>query len=142
MSIVNDENLDDLITNSNVLRILKKNVEYTDEFKIEALKKYTEGYSADEIWKQAGFNTRNFKKGYCRKTLNRWKSQQKNNEIITKKRGRPQGSSKRKFQTQADEIRYLRAENKFLKELRALAMTGKIPEPNADLDLFPGLSKD
>lgn len=106
-----------------------KSVYYTYEFKKRALDLYFQGIKPDEIWKQAGFDTSIWKKGYCRYTLKDWRRMVKKGglESLTKSSGvQADGGHKRARSPEADrvrrlelQVRYLEKENDFLAKLRA-----------------------
>lgn len=122
MAVLNDFDRKNLERNPNVLKVTDKNVAYTPAFKMKAVKLASEGMPYDEIFSQAGIDVSIFGPQYSRKCINRWKSFSSEAEIKkerrgTKATGRPKG---RKFKSLEDENAYLRAENDFLKKLRAL----------------------
>ena len=115
MSVITNANKSELLGNPNVLSLTDKQIIYTDQFKQQALELHESGSSAKNIWLQAGFNVTYFEVGYFRKALKRWKEQSKS--VERPKRGR---KANKKFKSLEEEIEYLRAENAFLKELKAL----------------------
>jgi hypothetical protein len=93
---------------------------YTSAFKISALRDYRSGISGQTIWLNAGFNLDDYVSGYFRKALNRWQQQScrhPDGTWTTEFRGR---KTSQEFTSDDEELEYLRAENKFLKELHAL----------------------
>ena len=120
MSFLTDKVRKALESNPNIESVTASNVKYTVEFIESALEQHDSGMSAREIWKSAGFELSFFKDGYCRKTIKRWKKKretQGKKSFKKETRGRKKG---RRFSSPQEEIAYLKAENAFLKELRAL----------------------
>lgn len=109
--------------NPNVLKVTKSNVAYTPEFKSKALKFRQQGQSPSQIFKAAGIDLSLFGEDYAKKCLHRWEKMAGKEGGLKKDRrgskaiGRPKGL---KFKSVEEEIAYLRAENDFLKKLRAL----------------------
>lgn len=62
-----------LLKNSYVLKVTKKNVFYTGEFKLRALDMYFEGISPREIFEQCKIPSSFFPEGYFHHCLKRWK---------------------------------------------------------------------
>jgi transposase len=61
-----------LLSNPNVLQITKSNVEYTPEFKLEAIEAYQSGLTAEEVFEEYGFDTSIYLNDYCSKAIKRW----------------------------------------------------------------------
>ena len=59
--------------NRHVLRVTSKQVPFTFEFKKLALRAQAEGWSADEIFEEAGIPTSWFKAGYARTLFKNWR---------------------------------------------------------------------
>jgi len=125
MSVVNDENRIRLEQNPHVKSVTSSNVAYTSEFKKNALLQYESGVSGRMVWVNAGFNSKDFLPGYFRKVVKRWQQQaRKAGDSDWTEESR--GSKKRVvFYTEREELEYLRAENKILKEIRALGNKSK-----------------
>jgi len=120
MFVVNDRSRDSLLANPNVRTVTESHIVYTPEFKMSALRDYESGLSGRMIWLNAGFNLDDFVPCYFRKALKRWKEQRSQRPIgtwTTESRGRKTSHG---FRSDEEELEYLRAENKFLKELHAL----------------------
>jgi len=120
MSIFTEEQRKSLLSNDNVESLTSKNIRYSKEFIKKALELRSEGVPAPEIWASSGFDVSFFKPKYFHKTIIRWKEKLESRGIEsfeTENRGRPKG---KKFSSLEEEIEYLKAENAFLKELRAL----------------------
>lgn len=132
MSVVNDSNRDKLSRNPNVLSVTQKQIIYTDAFKIRALDEVHRGKKPSCIWKDNDFSISEFKPKYFKRCIERWRVQLQNGEIVHKKRGRPISETL----TKDEEIEFLRAENKILKEYRALGVEGKIRSTGLSLELY------
>jgi transposase-like protein len=122
-------------TNEEVTRLMKNpcvfcctnnSINYTYEFKKNALELHAKGVTAREIWRRSGFDTSKWKGHYFRSTLSDWKE-------IVKKRGvegllkvggiqydrGPINNEKDKIKRLELQVKYLKAENDFLAKLRA-----------------------
>ena len=115
----------DLEKNANVLKVTKSNVAYTPAFKAEALRLHQQGHTPSKIFEDAGIKLSLFGDNYAKKCLQRWKRVAEKDGLVgfakerrgLKSTGRPKGL---KFKSIEEENAYLRAENDFLKKLRAL----------------------
>lgn len=118
-----------LSRNPCVWSVSERSISYTYEFKKRALDLYFQGIKPDDIWKQAGFDIRIWKKGYCRYTLKDWRRMLKRGglESLTRQSGvQADGGYRRAKSPESDRVRrlelkvqYLEAENNFLIKLRA-----------------------
>ncbi len=123
MGSLSERDRKDLEKNPIVLKVTRSNVTYTPEFKAKALKLRQQGQSPSQIFIAAGINLSLFGAGYAKKCLHRWEKMSaqdgglKKDRRGSKSKGRPKG---KKFKSLEDENAYLRAENDFLKKLRAL----------------------
>jgi hypothetical protein len=125
MSVVNDQNRNRLEQNPNVKSVSSSNISYTSEFRKSALQQYEAGVSRRLIWINAGFNPDDFLPDYFRKVLKRWQQQALkagDSDWTKESRG---VKTKRAFSSEREELEYLRAENKLLKEIRALGSNSK-----------------
>lgn len=120
MSVITNSNRKRLLANPNVKSLTSTQIVYTPEFKKSALQDYENGISGRLIWLNAGFDLDDFVSGYFRKALKRWQQQalkHSSEDWTDDNRGR---SKRQEFQSDTEELEYLRAENNFLKELYAL----------------------
>lgn len=123
--------------NSSVSSFGDKQISFTPEFKIKAVKAYKLGRSPTEIFADAGLDPKIFPERYCSKSIARWLknleshgskgfSEERRGKGAT---GRPKGptTSKKPLSLEQMEARlaYLEAENDFLKKLHALAKKGE-----------------
>lgn len=117
MSKIRD--LSKYLNNPNVEEITESNIRFTKQFKLKAIKLYQSGVSAIDIFLDAGIDVADFEKGYARKSIARWVETVEKYGVkeIDKER---RGAGNSKFKSLEEEIVYLRAENNFLKKLRAL----------------------
>lgn len=114
--------------NPNVSKVTAKNVTYTSAFKVNAVQRYFSGDTYETIFSDAGINLSLFEDQYARKAVERWRKifAKSGAEGFEKERrgigatGRPKGKM---FKSIEAEVAYLRAENDFLKKLRALEAT-------------------
>lgn len=117
-------------SNPHIDKVSESNIQFTTEFKIKSIKQYQSGQSPVDIFIEAGIDLSDFNRNYASKTVRRWvaAAEEYGLKNINKERrgvgssGRP--SSGKKFKSLEEEIVYLRAENDFLKKIRAL---GKAP---------------
>jgi transposase len=113
-------------TNVNVEKITGSNLRFNKEFKVRAIKLYQSGESPMDIFLDAGIDLNDFEYDYARKSISRWLRALDTYGLknINKERrglgasGRPGGG--KKFKSMEAELAYLRAENNFLKKLKAL----------------------
>ena len=107
-------------------KITASNIQFTKEFKIKSIKQYKLGISPIDIFVEAGIDLSDFNQNYANKSVLRWIATAQEyglNKIDQERRGlgssgRP--SNGKKFKSLEEEIIYLRAENDFLKKIRAL----------------------
>jgi hypothetical protein len=125
MAKLSEKYRDLLAKNPNVSKVTSSNVTYTTAFKSKAVKLLQEGESSKDIFKDAGIDTTSFGDSYALKSITRWEraiAEHGEKGLKTERRGagatgRPKGI---KFKSIEEENAYLRAENDFLKKLRAL----------------------
>jgi transposase len=117
MSKIRD--LSKYLNNPNIEEITESNIRFTKQFKLKAIKLYQSGMSATDIFMDAGIEVSDFEKGYARKSIVRWIETIEKYGVkeIDKER---RGAGNSKFKSLEEENAYLRAENNFLKKLRAL----------------------
>ena len=123
------EQIAQLLKNPCVWNVSKKLVSYTYEFKKRALDLYARGIKPNDIWKQAGFDVRIWRKQYFGETIKDWKRivKRRGLEGLTRPSGvQADGGYKIARSPEADRVRrlelqvqYLEEENAFLAKLRA-----------------------
>lgn len=122
--IFTPEERNKLESNPNISKVMNSNVEYTEAFKQRALYEHRElGKSAKQIFSEAGIPDWLNQGKYAKKTLDRWKYQQRHPN--SNARGRPKiNISKPINEMNLEELRqrvaYLELENEFLKKLEPL----------------------
>ena len=122
--IFTPEERSELASNPHISKVMNSNVEYTAEFKERVLQEHKEfGKSAKQIFTEAGIPDWLNQGKYAKKTLDRWKYQQRHPQAST--RGRPKiDISKPVNEMNLEELRqrvaYLELENEFLKKLEPL----------------------
>ena len=101
-------------------------VNYTYEFKKRALELHESGVGAKEIWKRSGFDVSKWKKHYFRLTIRDWKRVVEKNGIEGLKKSGGVQFDRGPIHTKIDtikrlelQVKYLKAENDFLAQLRA-----------------------
>src|SRR3989344_3864022 len=114
--IFNEEQIEEISKNKNVARCSDKSVTYHKDFKIGAIKKYYQGMSAKEIFKEAGFDVNILGKDAPRYRVRDWRKTFKTKGT----RGLSiEARDKEKIKDLELQISYLKAENDFLAKLRA-----------------------
>lgn len=118
-----------LQSNQYVERCSDRSITYTTQFKEQAVRQYEEGLTSTEIFKQAGFNIDLIGRKQPKGCLRRWRAAYKNHGAmgLTEARGKNStGRKKRPHHAETDrlkwleaEVKYLKAENTFLAQLRA-----------------------
>jgi len=118
--IFSEEQIKELLQNPNVARCSDKSITYHKDFKIFAVRTYLdEGLPPNQIFKNAGLNIDMIGRdipGYC---LHRWlktfriKGVEK---LFSETRGKGGGRPKTNWADEKEKIRYLEAENAYLKE--------------------------
>lgn len=128
--IFSEEQINGLLQNQNVERCSDKSISYQKNFKIEAVKKYQEGFLPIEIFKQAGFSIYIIGHETPERCLHRWRKVFRDKgikELSVETRGRGKGggrpkvnwsNEKEKIKYLETQIAYLKAENDFLAKLR------------------------
>lgn len=112
--IFTSQELKQLQASPHVERCTPKSITYHHTFKQRALREYQEAYrTPQEIFIGAGFDLAVIGSQTPKQCLARWKR-----SGTTGKRGRKKGSG-RTFPSLEAQVAYLRAENAFLKQLRA-----------------------
>lgn len=104
-----DEEQTQLRKSEHIARVTARRIVYTETFKRHALSAYQGGISPSEIFMHAGFNMRIIGSGQPKECLKRWRR---------KKESVPHTESSRLKWLEA-EVKYLKAENAFLAQLRA-----------------------
>jgi transposase len=111
-----------LRSNNSVKRCSAKSITYATEFKKQAVRQYEAGLTTTEIFKAAGFDLNIIGKKQPKGCLRRWRTQG-----CADRRGTHRGPRVKIVQnTETDrlkwleaEVKYLKAENAFLAQLRA-----------------------
>jgi len=117
--IFNEKQIKVLLQNPNVERCSEKSISYSKDFKINAVKEYHEGLPASEIFKQAGFNVDMIGRKTPKWCLKRWLKTFRTKGIKNlsiESRGKGGGRPKTNWSNEKEKIKYLEAENAYLKE--------------------------
>ncbi len=120
-----------LLRNPNIVGCSEKSISYHKDFKILAIRKYREGLSPSDVFRQAGFDINMIGRKSPKNCLRRWlKVFRKNGEAglkvdgraINNPRGRPKNianlSGEEKMKRLEAEVAYLKEANRFLAKLR------------------------
>lgn len=122
------EQTKELLQNQNIERCSEKSITYAKAFKVKAVQQYEAGQTAAEIFKEAGFEILIIGKDSPRVCLRDWNKvfRVKGTEGLSKetrgRTGRPKTknlSETEKMERLEAENAYLKAENDFLRQLRA-----------------------
>lgn len=129
--IFNKEQIEILLQNPNVASCSEKSISYHKEFKISAVRKYHEGLSPSEIFRQARFDINMIGHKTPKECLRRWKKISKSKGEAglktdgrgrSKAGGRPKSlanlTDEEKLKRLEAEVAYLKEENHFLAKLR------------------------
>jgi len=126
--IFSEEQIKELLQNPNVEKCSDKSITYQKDFKILAVKKYLEGLSSNEIFRQAEFNLDMIGRKTPKYCLRDWRTIFKTKglqELLIETRGKGGGRPKVNWSTEKEKIKYLetkiaylKAENDFLAKLR------------------------
>ena len=121
-----------LRNNGNVDKCSNKAITYNKEFKIRAIKQYNEeGKTANQIFREAGFDLNVIGKHIPKDCLKRWRrifKMKGGDGLQAEMRGKTKGGRKLKVKWSSEKdrikwletkIAYLKAENDFLAKLRA-----------------------
>lgn len=117
--IFSEEQIEALLQNPNVERCSDKSITYKKDFKVSAVKKYQDGFPASLIFKQAGFNIDMIGRKTPKWCLERWIKtfRDKGAEGLSNEtRGKGGGRPKVNWSNEKEKIKYLEAENAYLKE--------------------------
>jgi transposase-like protein len=127
--IFSEEEVHELQQNPHVVKCTDRSITYTFEFKKRALELYQQGVNSKEIWRRAGFDTDTWRKHYAKDRIHNWKTMVKKKGMggLAETRGlKATGRPKTKGVSDADrikrlelQVKYLKAENDFLAQLRA-----------------------
>jgi len=112
------EQVEDLMNNPNISKCSDKAISYSKDFKIRAIKLYREGLTSKEIFKQAGFDLNVIGKDKPKWLMHAWNKTYKSKGeegLKTEARGRDGGRPRKKYSTDTERIKWLEAENAYLK---------------------------
>ena len=128
--IFNQTEIKQLSKNKNVSKCSERSISYNKEFKIKAVRLYSEGMTSSEIFRQGGFLLEMIGRKKPKGCLRRWNKVYRTKGtagLLIEARGRGgRGRPKKNNLTDSDKIKrletevaYLKAENDFLAKLRA-----------------------
>ena len=116
------EQIEILFKNPNVESINPNTIRFTSEFKESALKKDSEGISASQIFKDAGFDLNVLGKETPKTSIRNWRHREKTLNKNNTKYLAKEVKKNKALKSILEENRYLKAENEFLKKLQALSV--------------------
>lgn len=117
--IFTKEQIETLMQNPNVSGCSEKSISYRKDFKILAVKKYQEGLPASEIFRQARLDISMIGHEVPDDCLHRWLKifrQKGETGLKIDNRGKSGGRPKTNWSDKKEKIKYLEAENAYLKE--------------------------
>ena len=127
--IFSQEEIKELSKNINVSKCSERSISYSKDFKIKAVRLYSEGMTSSEIFRQGGFLLEMIGLKKPKGCLRRWNKVYRTKGtagLLIEARGRGGGRPKKinlsdndRIQRLETEIAYLKAENDFLVKLRA-----------------------
>jgi hypothetical protein len=127
--ILSQEEREEILANSNVKSCSNKSITFTTIFKEKAVRQYQAGLTATEVFKQSGFNLNLIGKDIPHDCLRRWRKIVKHKGLkgLSESRGRKKSGKQKTVELSAAErlqyleaeVKYLKAENSFLAQLRA-----------------------
>jgi transposase len=121
----------ELEKNPNVLRVSERAISYNSDFKVKAVMEYKSGKIPSQIFIENGFNLEVIGKNQPKRCLQRWReTYEKSGELGLRSERRGKASSGRpsskelsveeKLKKAEAKIKFLEAENDFLKKLEEL----------------------
>ncbi|MEK7165428.1 MAG: HTH domain-containing protein [Patescibacteria group bacterium] len=123
------EQIKELLRNQNIDKCSEKAITYAKDFKVKAVQQYEAGQTSAEIFKEAGFDTLVIGKDIPKTCLRGWMKvfrAKGTAGLLIETRGRTGGRPRAKGLSETEklkrfeaEIAYLKAENEFLRQLRA-----------------------
>lgn len=114
------EQIEELSKNKNVIKCSEKAISYNKKFKVSAVTEHEQGLTPQEIFRDAGFNLnllgRKIPKGCLRRWSKTYRLKGKEGlEIESRGKGAGGGRPKTKNLTDSEKIKWLEAENAYLK---------------------------
>ena len=114
------EQIEILFKNPYVESINSNTIKFTSEFKELTLKKDSEGITASQIFKDAGFDLKVLGKNIPTTCLGNWRYRVRHLNKNNNKYLASEVKKNKALKSIMEENRYLKAENEFLKKLQAL----------------------
>jgi transposase-like protein len=125
-----DQEKEILLKNKNILNVSDRNIKYSPEFKVKAVKEYYAGNTPQIIFLNAEFDIDLIGRKTPERCLRRWRNTYKKSGelgLLEDQRGKGAGRPKTKELSLEEKVKYLEsrnayleAENEFLKKLKAL----------------------
>ena len=111
-------------------KVTEKMLVFKQSFKREAVAKSKQGFTANQIFTQAGIDINKYAPKYFHHLLKRWKHNDLSNGV---KQGRPKKAQHKNINEMSLEelkarVAYLEVENDFLKKLKALEQGANIED--------------
>ncbi len=130
-NIYNEFQIKELEKNPNVVSVSERSISYSPEFKVKAVTDYKSGKTPSQIFIEHGFDLNMIGKDQPKRCLRRWRDSYKRfgeDGFLTERRGkgstgRPSSkhlSVEEKLRKAEARIKFLEAENDFLKKLEEL----------------------
>ncbi len=125
----NKKQIQELERNTNIKKVSRKSITYTQEFKERAVKESKEGMSVREIFLENGFKEDLFDRNYMSTMISKWKRKYKETGSLEDDRGRCLGGGRPRIREKETrkmvsdmsvEIALLKEEIELLKKLREI----------------------
>ncbi len=123
--IFSEEEMLHLSSLSAVKKVTSKQIQYTTEFKEQAVRESSAGKFAKQIFIEAGFDVSIFAPGYCKGLIKQWKRKLRrggDEALQPKTKGRPKKDVSKELSHEELllKLAYLEEENRLLKKYQAL----------------------
>lgn len=109
-----------LRNNPNIQDVTESTIKFTQEFKQKALELNAQGYTPNQIFRDAGIDLKIIGKNLAGNCLGNWKHAEKIKSKNNRKYLVNEVKRNKVLQSIIEENKYLKAENEFLKKLQAL----------------------
>lgn len=109
-----------LRNNPNIQDVTESTIKFTQEFKQKALELNVQGYTPNQIFRDAGIDLKIIGKNLAGNCLGNWKHAEKIKSKNNRKYLVNEVKRNKVLQSIIEENKYLKAENEFLKKLQAL----------------------
>lgn len=113
------EELEQLRDNPWVSKVASNRIYYTKAFIRHALKRQAEGFSAREIFLEAGIPLHSFNHVYAKDAIKQWRRNGRDKDVRPGRPKKAPDAPEERLRYLEAQVAYLKAENAFLVQLRA-----------------------